>query len=68
MATERGIGPELVAARRDHVRWKVLMDRYGLGRTRLWMLWRGAVDGEKSVHEHFKAGQKNIYSLLTGRH
>ncbi len=33
------IGAELVAARAAGIPWRVLMARYGLGRTRLWQLW-----------------------------
>ncbi len=47
--TEAEIGAELVRARAANVPWKVLMARYKLGRTRLWMLWRAAtqIDGEE---------------------
>lgn len=38
------IGPELVEARARKVPWKVLARRYGLSITRLWMLWRAALD------------------------
>ena len=34
------LGAELVAAREAGHPWKVLMRRYGLGRTRLWQVWR----------------------------
>ena len=50
--TEPEIGAELVCARADNVPWKVLMVRYGYGRTRLWMLWRAASAPNKDVHEH----------------
>lgn len=62
------IGAALVAARRRGVTWKALMARYGLGRTRLYQLWRRALEAEaaaarfpdrtgKNVHEHLRAGQ-----------
>jgi len=43
------IGRELVAAREQGIDWKDLMAKYGMGRTRLWMLWR---DAKNNVHEH----------------
>lgn len=57
-----GLGADLVAARAAGVPWKVLQARYGLGRTRLWMVWRAAANavrgagGKKNVHEHIEAG------------
>lgn len=54
------IGRELVAARAAGVDWKTLMRRYQMGRTRLWMLWREALEGrdrQKDVHEHRGCGQ-----------
>jgi len=48
---EAEIGRALLIARdRDDTDWKVLVERYGLRRTRLWMLYRAA---KKNVHEHF---------------
>ena len=38
------IGAELIAARANGVPWKVLVRLFGLKRTRLWQLWRAAVD------------------------
>ncbi len=43
----RDIGPELVAARAEGILWKLLMHRYGLGRTRLWEIWREALRARK---------------------
>lgn len=36
------IGPALVDARAEGVPWKVLEQRYGLGRRMLWLIWRAA--------------------------
>lgn len=41
---DNDIGVELVEARARREPWKVLMRRYGYGRTRLWMLWRATLD------------------------
>jgi hypothetical protein len=51
------IGKALVAAREQKppVEWKDLARRYGLGRTRLWMLWQEA---KKDVHEHLGATKR----------
>ena len=38
------IGPELVEARKNRVPWKTLMDKYGLGRTRLYEIYRAELD------------------------
>lgn len=42
MKRTHDIGPEIVAAREAGVRWKVLMQKYGLSRSRLYQLWRQA--------------------------
>lgn len=38
------IGAELIDARAAGVPWKSLERRWGLGRFRLWQLWRAALD------------------------
>ncbi len=49
------VGSEVVAKRRDGVRWKLLEREYGLCRARLWQLMRQAQD--KDVYKHLSAGQ-----------
>ena len=54
------IGPRLIAARAAGIPWKVLQEHFGLGRTRLFQLWREARKGQPAaldpitidVHEH----------------
>lgn len=53
----RDIGAELVRARALGVPWKKLQQRYGLGRTRLWQLWREAKDVHSRSSEHKNAGK-----------
>lgn len=68
------IGAQIVRARKVGVPWKVLMDVYGLGRTRLWQLHREALanpeaecfKSNKNVHEHLGARQAPKRSLLDG--
>jgi hypothetical protein len=50
---DRDIGPEIMAARRNHVPWKLLMRRYGLGRSQLNRYWKGAV---KQFHKRSGSG------------
>ena len=40
--SERGLGEMLVRARALKLRWKILMRRYGLSRTKLFFLYREA--------------------------
>ena len=60
---EARIGAALARARAEGVCWKLLMRRYGLGRTKLYELWRAqlareaAGRGDKDVREHPGAGQ-----------
>ncbi|WP_022729766.1 hypothetical protein [Fodinicurvata sediminis] len=36
------LGPKLLQARAQGIPWKVLAEYYGLGRTRLYQIWRQA--------------------------
>lgn len=52
MKRSRDIGQELVAAREAGIRWKVLMQRYGLSRSRLYQIWSSTTP--KMVHKQVK--------------
>lgn len=43
-ASQPDIGPELVELRAQRVPWKTISAKFGLGRCRLWRMWRAAVD------------------------
>lgn len=68
-----GIGPDLVRARDvDGEPWKVLMRRYGYGRTWLYRIYRAekarseAAARQKMFTEHLRAGRRAPCSLLNG--
>jgi hypothetical protein len=68
-AEELALGAAVAAARARGVAWKLLMRRYGLGRTKLNELWAAArrQTEKKDVREHLRPGQAGKGNGYGGR-